>query len=260
MNTFTCAGCHTINSDDRSTCINCGAAPRVSAGTTDAGPGKQAQTATRTWTSTTTVRWHGPKSPAGRWALLGLLAFVFGGFGGGMYTVFFSGAEMARYELRRGSVVELGPVTVSRSEEIQSRVGPVKLTPEMNPVRIILKARYNPGRRRTSTGYRIAMRGADGAEKWVRNGSISTGKDSSSTNVSQSVYVFGLNNPADFFFEASFDNPEDVTSATLVFRRNTEVVSGFWIVTCVLGAALSLAVLIIDRIKSAVTLTARPTA
>ena len=142
-----------------------------------------------------------------------------------LFTTQFSGESLQDYDVIRGSSISLGGMSITKASPTAKVFGPLKLGPEMNPLRANLSVKYKIG---IGLGehyrYQARMVDAEGSSYWEKSGYRRGSSDddrSGKKSVSTSLATFHVENEKDYFFEVDIeDGSGDVFGARLKIRRN----------------------------------------
>jgi len=188
---------------------------------------------------------------------LAFVLFVAAGVGHALMALYGSGQPVARLEVQHGSIVSLPGVTISPSGPRATQVGPIELSPSMNPLRIVLHAGYTP-RAGNRIRYRTAMLAADGTTVWEQQGFLDGGEEASSVDASHVVRTFDVRAPGLYAFEIEFGfmTLDDLRTASLEVRRNVQPVNRTWVTLCTVLAAAALVVNLATRPPAAAAIRA----
>ena len=183
---------------------------------------------------------------------LAFVVFVAAAAGHALLALYASGQTVARLDVQRGSIVTLPGVSISQSGPRATQVGPIELTPVMNPIRVVMHTQYTP-RVNNRISYRAAMIAPDGTRSWEHQGFLGGDEDASSVDYSSIVQTFDVATPGSYAFEIGFSfwRVDDLRSASLEVRRNVSPVNRVWITVCMLLAAPSLVVNLATRPRAA---------
>ena len=162
--------------------------------------------------------------PAGSlvaWSGWGFVICAAVAIGYGLWTLYGSGARVALLDLSAGN-----PGASTTAPEgpggTPGALGPIRLEPEMNPVRAVLRAAYAPV---GSTRIRYEVAIVDAAERRVlekRGAFGSSDDDASIVKTTASLGVFRLERTGEFFVRARMSGAsmDDLRAASLELRRN----------------------------------------
>jgi len=159
-----------------------------------------------------------------------------------IYTTAFSGEEVGTLAFIDQDITAFsvgGFSSRSTGEDRSKKVNNIQLTPEMNPIRLISKAKYIPSRSISMTEYsKYELSLFDGNSKlWTEafNVSESSNNDDSSSNSvvnsSQSVKLFTVDKTAEYQMKLKRLREQDVSvsSLSIEVRRNVMTVdSKIW--------------------------------
>jgi hypothetical protein len=163
-------------------------------------------------------------------------------------ALYASGQSVARLSVQEGEALTLPGVTLSRNGPRATRVGPVELSPAMNPLRLVLHAGYTP-RVGNRMRYRIAMVSPDGTHVWEERRFLGGDEDASYVQSSSVVRTFDVAAPDLYSFEITVDfmTLDDLNTASLEVRRNVARVNAGLIALCSIGAVGALVVHLVSR-------------
>lgn len=156
--------------------------------------------------------------------------------GYGLWTLYGSGRTVSTLDLASAEGAASCPT-----------FGPVSLTPEMNPLRAVLRTGFAPvGSLRLR--YEIALNGPGGRTAWDKRGFLgSSDDDASIVSTTDRLLDFEVAQPGEYTIQALFPggSMDDLREATIELRRNVARPNGRVVWGFALAAAASLAVSIV---------------
>ncbi len=159
--------------------------------------------------------------------LIGIVTLV----GYMMYVVFLSGEKLGSYTIQEfdGSIVSFGGFRMtSGSTQSTHTVGPLSLSPDMNPLRMILKINQQGGKSSIGSSglhYEFELLDRLGNSVWKRSGGYSDSEESSgSKTVNISLGILDVEQAGEYVLLCDLKDKRTfkpvITKAEVAVRRN----------------------------------------
>ncbi len=125
-----------------------------------------------------------------------------------VYTLHYSGHKVGTYTVREmeGHVVSLPGFQLSSGRSVSHSVGPLDLSPDMNPLRVVLRFnQVGSSSAASRLGYSFSLVDESGATVWQHRGQhSSSSSDSNNSTVSTPLPLINLDRPGRFALLADF--------------------------------------------------------
>ncbi len=159
--------------------------------------------------------------------LIGIVVLV----GYAMYVGFLSGEKLGAYTIQEfdGSIFSLGGFRMTSGQSVSTHsVGPIALSPQMNPFRLILNMKQQGGGSSIGTrgiDYSFELMDPQGNSVWKKTGTYSdSSDDSGSKSTSLSLGAFEVEQEQEYLLLCDLKDKRTfkpvITSAQVVLRRN----------------------------------------
>ena len=173
-----------------------------------------------------------------------------------VYTLHYSGTKVGTYTVREldGSVVSLPGFQLTTGRAVSHTVGPLGLSPDMNPVRVVLRFnQVGSGSAGSRLGYSFSLVDESGSTVWQHRGQHSSGSSSGSTSstVSTPLPLINLQRPGRFVLLADFSqggaHHPVLRKAEVTVRRNVLTPKVSMVVTLALLTVVALVGVLVTR-------------